>query len=120
MYVVLKVRIEVCALSCAGLFPVVPTLSSACVNCLAICIDNPKRSASLSLQSNTRLANFNNSRSKKFYSLPLTHVLTDLFLENKLSINMDGWIRLIIGFQPLMVISPTASCSSLCTGPVLY
>ncbi len=32
---------------------------------------------------------------------------------------MDGWIRLIVGFQPLMVISPTASCWCLCTGPVL-
>ncbi len=33
---------------------------------------------------------------------------------------MDGWIRLIVGFQPLMVISPTASCWCVCTGPVLY
>ncbi len=32
---------------------------------------------------------------------------------------MDGWIRLIVGFQPLMVISPTASCWRVCTGPVL-
>ncbi len=33
---------------------------------------------------------------------------------------MDGWIKLIVGFQPLMVISPTASCWCVCTGPVLY
>ncbi len=28
---------------------------------------------------------------------------------------MDGWIRHIVGFQPLMVISPTASCWCVCT-----
>ncbi len=28
---------------------------------------------------------------------------------------MDGWIRLIVGFQSLMVISPTASCWCVCT-----
>ncbi len=28
---------------------------------------------------------------------------------------MDGWIRLIVGFQPLMVISPTASCRCVCS-----
>ena len=27
---------------------------------------------------------------------------------------MDGWIRLIVGFQALMVISPTASCWCVC------
>ncbi len=27
---------------------------------------------------------------------------------------MDGWIRLIVGFQPLMVISQTASCWCVC------
>ncbi len=33
---------------------------------------------------------------------------------------MDGWIRLIVGFQSLMVISPTANCWCVCTGPILY
>ncbi len=36
------------------------------------------------------------------------------------SIWMDGWIRLIVGFQPLMVISPTASCWCVCTRPAFY